>query len=416
MLYHLFSQLELLGSRLFTYVSFRVGLAFMLALLVSIVWGHYIILFFKKRQIGETIRDLDLEGQLAKKGVPTMGGIIIILAILIPTLLLTDLTNLYIQLILLTTLLMGALGFADDYIKVFKKDKEGLRGKYKILIQVVLGLIVGASLYLSPNAVIKENSEVVKRGGSREIVFHQVETKSTETTVPFLKENNLDYSKIIPIDGPAGVVIGWTLFIAMTVFVVTMLSNCVNLTDGMDGIASGSSAIVGGTLGVLAYVSSHYQMAGYLNIMFIPGTEELVVFAAAFVGATLGFLWYNGSPAQVFMGDTGSLTLGGILGVFAILIRKELLLPILCGIFIIEGISVLLQVGYFKYTKRKYGEGKRIFRMAPLHHHFQKGKLSDGYCLWNKPRRPFPEAKLTMRAFLIGLVLAALTLITLKIR
>lgn len=419
MLYHLFDYLQqhaVTGARLFTYVSFRAGLAFTIAVLFSTIFGHRIIRYLQRLQIGETIRELGLEGQLAKKGTPTMGGTIIIFAVLIPTLLLTNLSNLYIILIILTTILMGLLGFLDDYIKVFKKDKEGLPGRYKIVGQVMLGLIVGVSLYLSPAAVIKENSEVIKVGGSREIIFQQIETKSTETTIPFLKENNLDYSKLIPIDGPAGVVLGWTIFIAMTVFVVTMLSNCVNLTDGIDGLASGSSAIVGGTLGVLAYVSSHYQMAGYLNIMFIPGAEELVVFAAAFVGATLGFLWYNSYPAQVFMGDTGSLTLGGILGVFAILIRKELLLPILCGVFILEGISVIIQVAYFKYTKRKYGEGSRVFRMTPLHHHYQKSADSGIKCLWNKPRTALPESKITMRFFLIGLILAALTLITLKIR
>lgn len=419
MLYYIFNLLNewgIPGSRLFTYVSFRVGVTLILALLITTVLGYRIIRRLQALQIGESIRDLGLEGQLSKRGTPTMGGLIIILAILVPVLLFARLGNIYIILMLLTTVLMGLLGFLDDYIKVFKKNKEGLAGKYKIVGQVLLGLIVGIALYASPAAVIKKNSEITMHNGVREVVFQQVETKSTQTSIPFLKDNNLDYSEILPLDGPAKTIAGWTIFIAMTVFIVTMLSNCVNLTDGIDGLASGSSAIVGVVLGVLAYVSSHYQMAGYLNIMFIPGAEELAIFAAAFVGATLGFLWYNSFPAQVFMGDTGSLTLGGIIGVFAILIRKELLLPILCGVFILEGISVIVQVMYFKYTKRKYGEGRRIFRMSPLHHHYQKGGDSGIQCLWNKPRTALPEAKITMRFFLIGIMLAALSLVTLKMR
>lgn len=415
-LFDLLGEWGLPGSRLFSYVSFRVVLTFVSALLITTILGHRIIRWLQRLQIGETIRDLGLEGQLSKRGTPTMGGVIIFIAIVIPTLLLARIGNLYIILMLLTTVLMGALGFLDDYIKVFRKDKEGLPGWYKVAGQVSLGLIVGLTLYLSPNAVIKKNSEIMMNNGAREVVFHSVETKSTQTTIPFLKNNNLDYSEIMPLDEPAKTIIGWMLFIAMTVFIVTMLSNCVNLTDGIDGLASGSSAIVGAVLGIFAYVSSHYMMAGYLNIMFIPGSEELAVFAAAFVGATLGFLWYNAYPAQVFMGDTGSLMLGGIIGVFAILIRKELLLPILCGVFIVEGISVILQVTYFKYTKRKTGQGQRIFRMSPLHHHYQKGADSGIACLWNKPRTALPEAKITLRFFLIGLILAALTLLTLKIR
>lgn len=419
MLYHLFDWLHRLDfpfSRLFTYVSVRVGLTFLLALLITTVLGHRIIRRLQRLQIGEEIRNLGLEGQLAKKGTPTMGGVIIFLAILLPTLLFARLDNVYIILMIITTLLMCSLGFLDDYIKVFKKNKEGLAGRYKIVGQVLLGLIVGVTLYISPATVIKENSEVIHQDGAKRVVFTQIDTKSTQTTMPFFKNNNLDYSEILPIDGAAKQVVGWAIFIAMTAFIVTMLSNCVNLTDGIDGLASGLSAIVGVALGVLAYVSSHFQMAGYLNIMYIVGAEELVVFAAAFVGATLGFLWYNSYPAQVFMGDTGSLMLGGIIGVFALLIRKELLLPILCGVFIMEGISVILQVFYFKYTKRKYGEGKRIFRMSPLHHHYQKGADSGIACLWNKPRTALPEAKITMRFFLIGIMLAALALVTLKMR
>lgn len=419
MLYHLFSYLrecDFIGSRLFMYVSFRVVLTFILALLITTVLGHQIIKRLQRLQIGEEIRNLGLEGQMQKKGTPTMGGIIIILAILIPTLLFARLDNVYVLLMIITTVLMGLLGFLDDYIKVFRKNKEGLPGRYKIVGQVLLGLIVGITLYMSPATVIKENSEVIHQDGAKRVVFTKLETKSTQTTVPFFKNNNLDYSEIIPLDGPAKDIVGWTIFIAMTVFVVTMLSNCVNLTDGIDGLASGSSAIVGVVLGILAYVSSHFEMAGYLNIMYIVGAEELVVFAAAFVGATIGFLWYNSYPAQVFMGDTGSLTLGGIIGVFAILVRKELLLPVLCGVFIMEGISVIIQVSYFKYTKRKYGEGRRVFRMTPLHHHYQKSGDSGIVCLWNKPFGALPEAKITLRFFLIGMLLAALSLITLKLR
>lgn len=399
-----------------TYVSVRVGIAFIIALLITTVFGHHIIRRLQHLQIGEEIRNLGLEGQLAKKGTPTMGGVIIFLAILIPSLLFARLDNVYIILMLITTILMCLLGFLDDYIKVFKRNKEGLAGRYKIVGQVLLGLIVGLTLYLSPATVIKENSEVIHQDGAKRVVFTKMDTKSTQTTMPFFKNNNLDYSEIIPVDGAAKEILGWAIFIGMTVFVVTMLSNCVNLTDGIDGLASGSSAIVGVALGVLAYVSSHFQMAGYLNIMYIVGAEELVVFAAAFVGATLGFLWYNSYPAQVFMGDTGSLMLGGIIGVFAIIVRKELLLPILCGVFIMEGISVIIQVFYFKYTKRKTGEGKRVFRMSPLHHHYQKGADSGIACLWNKPKTALPEAKITMRFFLIGIMLAALALVTLKMR
>lgn len=399
-----------------TYVSVRVGIAFIIALLITTVFGHHIIRRLQRLQIGEEIRNLGLEGQLAKKGTPTMGGVIIFLAILIPSLLFARLDNVYIILMLITTILMCLLGFLDDYIKVFKRNKEGLAGRYKIVGQALLGLIVGLTLYLSPATVIKENSEVIHQDGAKRVVFTKMDTKSTQTTMPFFKNNNLDYSEIIPVDGVAKEILGWAIFIGMTVFVVTMLSNCVNLTDGIDGLASGSSAIVGVALGVLAYVSSHFQMAGYLNIMYIVGAEELVVFAAAFVGATLGFLWYNSYPAQVFMGDTGSLMLGGIIGVFAIIVRKELLLPILCGVFIMEGISVIIQVFYFKYTKRKTGEGKRVFRMSPLHHHYQKGADSGIACLWNKPKTALPEAKITMRFFLIGIMLAALALVTLKMR
>ena len=422
MIYHLVDFLSDQGivfpfSRLFTYVSFRVGMAIILALLISTIWGGRLIKYLRRRQIGELVRDLGLEGEQTKKGTPTMGGIIIILAILIPTLLFARLDNIYIILMIVTTILMGLLGFADDYIKVFKKDKNGLKEHYKIFGQVVLGLIVGVTLYLSPSVVIKRNSEVVREGNTREIRFETTDTKSFQTSVPFVKDNNLDYSEILPIDDP-GVkkILGVTIFIMMTVVVVMLLSNGVNLTDGVDGLASGSSAIVGVVLGILAYVSSHHDMAGYLNTMFIPGAEELVIFAATLVGATVGFLWYNSYPAQVFMGDTGSLALGGIIGVFAILIRKELLLPILCGVFIAEFTSSFIQRFYYKYTRYRTGTGVRVFKMAPLHHHFQLPGGAATNSLLKRPVDKVPEAKLTMRFWLIGIILAVLTIVTLKIR
>ena len=422
MIYHFFDYLTRQGialpfSRLFTYVSFRVGMAVILALLISTIGGGRIIHFLQRKQIGELVRDLGLEGEQTKKGTPTMGGIIIIMAILIPTLLFARLDNIYILLMIVTTVLMGLLGFADDYIKVFKKDKNGLKEHYKILGQVFLGLIVGVTLYLSPSVVIKRNSEVVREGGAREIRFETTDTKSLATSIPFIKNNNLDYSEFIPLKDPAmKKILGVTIFILMTVVVVMLLSNGVNLTDGVDGLASGSSAIVGVVLGILAYVSSHHDMAGYLNTMFIPGAEELVIFAATLVGATAGFLWYNSYPAQVFMGDTGSLALGGIIGVFAILIRKELLLPILCGIFIAEFTSSFIQRFYFKYTRMRTGKGQRVFKMAPLHHHFQLPGGAATEALWKRPVQKVPEAKLTMRFWLIGIILAVLTIVSMKIR
>lgn len=421
MIYHLFDflmrhNIALPISRLFTYVSVRVGISILLALLISTIWGRKVINYLQRKQIGENVRNLGLEGELSKRGTPTMGGIIIIMAILIPTLLFARLDNIYIILMIVTTLLMGLLGFADDYIKVFKKDKAGLKEHYKIIGQVILGLIVGVTLYVSPSVVIKRNSEIVREGNTREIRFETTDTKSLATSIPFLKNNNLDYSEILPIDDP-GVkkVVGVTLFIVMTVVVVMLLSNGVNLTDGVDGLASGSSAIVGVVLGILAYVSSHHDMAGYLNTMFIPGAEELVIFAATLVGATVGFLWYNSYPAQVFMGDTGSLALGGIIGVFAILVRKELLLPILCGVFLAEFGASFIQRYYFKYTRIRYGKGRRVFKMAPLHHHFQVAG-ADADSIIRKPMNKIPEAKLTMRFWLVGIVLAVLTIVTLKLR
>lgn len=419
MLYYLFNfldQLDFPGAGMFKYVSFRSGLALILSLFISTAIGRKIINRLQFLQIGETVRNLGLEGQMSKKGTPTMGGIIIIIAILVPTLLCAKVTNIYLLLMVVTTLWLGAIGFTDDYIKVFKKNKEGLRGRFKIVGQVGLGLIVGVTLYLSPDVVIKENMEVRRNNIIEEVNYHQVETKSTKTTIPFLKNNNFDYSKMVEWTGDYKVEAAWLVFVLMTIFVVTAVSNGANLTDGLDGLAAGSSAIIGVALGVLAYMSSHFEFASFLNIMFIPGAEELVVFASAFIGATVGFLWYNSYPAQVFMGDTGSLTLGGIIAVFAIIIRKELLIPILCGIFFAESISVMAQVAYFKYTKRKYGAGKRIFKMTPLHHHFQKPGNAGIEALFQKPFNVVPESKIVVRFWLIGIILAVITIVTLKMR
>ena len=345
-----------------------------------------------------------------------MGGIIIIIAIIIPCLLVGKLENIYMILMLVTTLWLGTLGFLDDYIKVFKKDKEGLHGKFKIIGQVGLGLIVGLTLYLSPNVVIRENV-LIKDANNQEVVGYMPENiKSTQTTIPFLKNNNFDYADLVSFMGDHTQTAGWIIFVLVTIFIVTAVSNGANLTDGLDGLATGSSAIIGVTLGILAYLSGHIAYASYLNIMYIPGTEELVVFASAFIGATIGFLWYNAYPAQVFMGDTGSLTLGGIIAVFAIIIHKELLIPILCGIFLVEELSVMIQVAYFRFTKRKYGEGKRIFKMTPLHHHFQKPGNAGIQALIQKPFNVVPESKIVVRFWLIGIILAVMTIVTLKMR
>ncbi|HNP89757.1 phospho-N-acetylmuramoyl-pentapeptide-transferase [Macellibacteroides fermentans] len=419
MLYYLFNfldQLDFPGAGMFKYVSFRSGLALLLSLFISTAIGRRIINRLQMLQIGETVRNLGLEGQMSKKGTPTMGGIIIIIAILVPTILCAKLNNIYLLLMIVTTLWLGSIGFLDDYIKVFRKNKEGLHGRFKIVGQVGLGLIVGVTLYLSPDVVIKENMEVRRNNIIEEVNYHQVETKSTKTTIPFLKNNNFDYAKLVDWAGEYKVEAAWLVFVLMTIFVVTAVSNGANLTDGLDGLAAGSSAIIGVALGVLAYMSSHFEFASFLNIMFIPGAEELVVFAAAFIGATVGFLWYNSYPAQVFMGDTGSLTLGGIIAVFAIIIRKELLIPILCGIFFAESISVMMQVAYFKYTKKKYGVGKRIFKMTPLHHHFQKPGNAGIEALLQKPFNVVPESKIVVRFWLIGIILAVITIVTLKMR
>lgn len=420
MLYYLFEFLDSLdfpGAGMFKYVSFRSAMALLLSLLISTLIGRRIIDKLQKLQVGEVVRNLGLEGQLNKKGTPTMGGIIIIIAILLPTLLLTRLDNIYIILMIITTVWLGSLGFLDDYIKVFKKDKEGLHGKFKIIAQVGLGLIVGLALYLSPNVVIRENVEFRNQDNVIERVSYEaVGAKSTQTTIPFVKNNNLDYESLVSFMGDYAEPAAWILFVIIVIFIVTAVSNGANLTDGLDGLAAGNSAIIGVTLGILAYVSGHIEFASYLNIMFIPGSEELVVFAAAFIGATVGFLWYNAFPAQVFMGDTGSLTLGGIIGVFAVVIHKELLLPVLCGVFFVESISVMMQVFYFKFTKKKYGEGRRIFKMTPLHHHFQKAGNSGIQAIIQKPIGPIPESKIVVRFWLIGIILAVVTLATLKMR
>ena len=420
MLYYLFNYLDSLdfpGAGMFRYVSFRAVITIILSLGISTVIGRRIIDRLQVLQIGETVRNLGLEGQLSKKGTPTMGGVIIIIAIIVPVILLARLENVYIILMLITTLWLGTLGFLDDYIKVFRKDKDGLQGKYKIIAQVGLGLIVGLTLYLSPTVIVRENTEIRNQDNVIERVTYTVEgVKSTQTTIPFLKNNNLDYESFVSFLGEYTTPAAWILFVFVVIFIVTAVSNGANLTDGLDGLAAGSSAIIGVTLGILAYVSGHVEFASYLNIMFIPGSEELVVYAAAFVGATIGFLWYNSFPAQVFMGDTGSLTLGGIIGVFAVIIHKELLLPILCGVFFVESLSVMMQVFYFKFTKKKYGEGRRIFKMTPLHHHFQKAGNSGIQALIQKPFNPVPESKIVVRFWIIGIILAAITLATLKMR
>ncbi|MDR2954021.1 MAG: phospho-N-acetylmuramoyl-pentapeptide-transferase [Prevotella sp.] len=420
MLYYLFDFLDKLdfpGAGMFRYVSFRSATALVLSLLISTIIGRRIINKLQKLQIGDTVRNLGLEGQLSKVGTPTMGGIIIIIAILIPTLFCARLDNIYIILMLITTVWLGSLGFLDDYIKVFKKDKEGLHGKFKIIAQIGLGLIVGLTLYLSPDVIIRENIEFRNENNVIEKVSYNAEgVKSTQTTIPFVKNNNLDYESFVSFLGDYAEPAAWILFVIVVIFIVTAVSNGANLTDGLDGLAAGSSAIIGVTLGILAYVSGHIEFASYLNIMFIPGSQELVIFAATFIGATVGFLWYNAFPAQVFMGDTGSLTLGGIIGVFAVVIHKELLLPILCGVFFVESVSVMVQVCYFKFTKKKYGEGRRIFKMTPLHHHFQKAGNAGIAAKLQKPINPVPESKIVVRFWIVGILLAVLTLATLKMR
>jgi phospho-N-acetylmuramoyl-pentapeptide-transferase len=414
MLYYLFDYLDKLnfpGAGLFQFISFRAAMALITSLVVSIFFGKKIINLLRKQQIGETVRDLGLAGQIEKSGTPTMGGIIILSAILIPTLLFAKLHNIYVITMLLATVWLGVIGFLDDYIKVFKKNKEGLAGKSKIVGQIGVGLIVGCILYFSKDVVVHKRVPVhYKLQEAEEFVTHDhlndseveykwIKTDDMTTTIPFIKGNEFNYNWII---GDSNKSFGWMLFIPIVIFIVIAVSNGANMTDGLDGLATGSSAIIGLALAILAYVSSNARIADYLNVMYIPLAEELVIFIAAFVGACIGFMWYNSFPAQVFMGDTGSLALGGIIAVFAISIRKELLIPVLCGIFLIENLSVILQVGYFKFTKRRTGEGKRIFLMAPLHHHYQKKGLH--------------EAKIVSRFWIVGVLLAVLTIVTLKMR
>lgn len=422
MFYYLFHYLDqhfnFPGAGVFQYISFRAALALLSSLVITMVFGKRIINYIRKKQIGETIRELGLEGQNEKAGTPTMGGLIILAAIIIPTLLFAKIHNVYIVLMLISTVWLGSIGFLDDYIKVFKKNKEGLKGKFKVIGQIGIGLIVGAVFYFHPDVVIKER---VTSNGQSAYSFDEaisskkdlaipkyasVPIKTLKTTIPFVKNNEFDYTRVLSFMGDKAVKYGWLIFIPIVILIVTAVSNGANITDGIDGLAAGTSAIIGATLGILAYVSGNTVFADYLNIMYIPNTGELVVFMAAFVGACVGFLWYNAFPAQVFMGDTGSLALGGIIAVFAIAIRKELLIPILCGVFLIENLSVIMQVFYFKYQRKKHGlefaKANRLFKMAPLHHHYQKSG--------------FHESKIVMRFFIIGIMLAALTIVTLKLR
>ena len=423
MLYYLFDWLEKYnfpGAGVFGYVSFRALMAIILALLISTIFGSRFIKLLKSKQITEVQRDAKIDPfGVNKVGVPSMGGIIIIVAILIPCLLLGKLHNVYMWLMLVTTIWLGALGFADDYIKIFKKDKEGLHGKFKIIGQVGLGLIVGLTLYLSPSVVMCENIETRHADNGEIVVTHEKSrVKSTQTTIPFFKNNNLDYADFVSFMGDYAQTAGWILFVFVTILVVTAVSNGANLNDGMDGMAAGNSAIIGATLGILAYVSSHAEFASYLNIMYIPGSEELVIFICAFIGAMIGFLWYNAYPAQVFMGDTGSLTIGGIIAVFAIAIHKELLIPILCGIFFIESLSVILQRVYYKIGKRK-GVKQRVFKRAPIHDHFRTSlsQIEPGCkVLITKPTTLFHESKITTRFWIVTIILPAITIITLKVR
>jgi phospho-N-acetylmuramoyl-pentapeptide-transferase len=413
MLYYIFEYLEkhfqLPGATLFAFLTFRAALAMILSLLISTIYGKRIIRFLQRQQVGETIRDLGLEGQQEKSGIPTMGGIIIILATLIPVLLLAKLENIYIILLIVTTLWMGVIGFIDDYIKKFKKDKDGLKGRFKVLGQVGLGIIVGATLFFHNDVTIKEKLPIAQQQellaenpNIEQAKLFKAEEKSTKTTIPFVKENEFEYTKLITWINPDFEKYAWIVFILASIFIITAVSNGANLTDGIDGLAAGTSAIIVLTLGIFAWLSGNIIFSDFLNIMYIPRVEEITIYIAAFVGALIGFLWYNAYPAQVFMGDTGSLTIGGVIAVIAIAVRKEWLIPVLCGIFLAENLSVVMQVSWFKYTKKKYGEGRRIFKMSPLHHHYQKS----GY----------HESKIVTRFWIVGILLAILSIVTLKIR
>jgi len=422
MIYSLFQILEdsgFPGARLMDYITFRAGMSFTLAMLIALIFGRTIIHRLQRMQVGEVVRNLGLEGQMSKTGTPTMGGVIIILSILVPCILLGNLSNIYMILMLVATVWMGSIGFLDDYRKIKYHNKDGLKGKYKVTGQVGLGLIVGVTMWLSPQIVMSENMEVMNQSSHTTEIIHSMNyVKSPQTTIPFVKNNNFNYEWLTDWIWNANTAetLGWLVFVFVVIIVVTAVSNGANLTDGLDGLCAGTSAIIGVALAIMAYLGGNIIYSGYLNIMYIPGSEELVVYAAAFIGALVGFLWYNAFPAQVFMGDTGSLTLGGILAVFAILIRKELLIPLLCLIFFIEDLSVILQVAYFKFTKRKYGEGMRIFKMTPLHHHFQKAGDGSVKCLINFPKAPIPESKIVVRFWIVGILLATLTFVTLKIR
>lgn len=418
MIYYLFQYLETLdfpGAKMVSYISFRSAAAVITSLIISLLIGKRIIMYLQLKQIGEVVRDLGLEGQYQKKGTPSMGGIIILASIVIPTLLFAKLDNIYVILMLVTTIWLGVIGFVDDYIKIFKKNKAGLEGRFKLFGQIMLGLIVGLVLFFSKDVIIMEKVKYSDLSAREKVELLDpsaqtipqgevdMERKSTKTTIPFIKNNEFNYAWLVSFVGENyRRAATWIVFVLVVIFIVSAVSNGANLTDGLDGLATGVSAIIGVALGILAYVSSNLIYAKYLNIMFIPGSEELVIYASAFIGATIGFLWYNSFPAQVFMGDTGSLALGGIIAVFAIIIRKELLIPILCGIFLVENLSVVIQVAWFKRTKRKYGEGRRIFLMSPLHHHYQK--------------KGYPESKIVVRFWIVGIILAVISIVTLKIR
>ncbi len=406
MLYYLFEYLEkeyqVPGASLFQFQTFRAAMAVLLSLILATVYGKRIILFLQRKQIGETVRDLGLEGQQQKSGTPTMGGLIIIMSTMIPVLMFADIKNIYIILLIVTIIWMGIIGFIDDYIKIFKKNKQGLKGRFKVLGQVVLGLVVGLTLYFHPEVTMREHSKTII---TEQFTVEEVkgkDIKSTMTTVPFFKHNELDYSSLISWMGEGAEEYAWLLFVPIVILIVTAVSNGANLTDGIDGLAAGSSAIIVFTLGIFSWVSGNIIFSEYLDIMYIQGAGELLVFITAFVGALIGFLWYNAFPAQVFMGDTGSLTIGGVIAVIAIIVRKELLLVILCGIFLAESLSVMMQVGYFKYTRKKFGEGRRIFLMSPIHHHYQK--------------KGYHESKIVTRFWIVGIVLAILSIVTLKVR
>ena len=421
MLYYLFKYLTEIGvpgARLMDYITFRSGVAVVLSLFIAMVFGRKIIERLQMMQVGEIIRNLGLEGQMKKTGTPTMGGIIIIVATLVPCLLVGNLSNIYMLLMIIATVWLGSLGFADDYLKIKRHNKDGMSGKFKIVGQVGLGLIVGLTMMLSDDIVIRQNHEVVNATSQEgePVIYESQNIQAPKTTIPFVKENNFDYAWLTQWMGDNAETGGWILFIIVTIFVITATSNGANLTDGLDGLATGCSAIIAVALAIMAYLGGSIIYSSYLNIMYIPGSEELVVFSSAFIGALVGFLWYNAYPAQVFMGDTGSLTLGGIIAVLAILIHKELLIPLLCAIFFVEDVSVMIQVAYFKYTKKRTGEGKRVFKMTPLHHHFQKAGNAGISALIQRPLQAIPESKIVTRFWIIGILLAVTTFVTLKIR